>query len=77
MRGELVLDQLLQLGGELFVAAVVGAQYDERLQHLTAQRVGNADDGGLHHPGMGDQDALDVEGSDPVAGHDDHVVVAG
>src|SRR3954451_2461847 len=47
VRGELLLDHLLEFGGERLVATVATAEDDERLQNLPAQRVGPPDDRGL------------------------------
>jgi hypothetical protein len=41
-----------------------------------AQLVKEADHRGFDHLVMGHQDAFDIERPDPVARHDDHVVVA-
>ena len=55
----------------------VRAQDHERLDHLAANRVRGGDDRALGDGVVLGEDGLDVEGADPVAGHDDHVVVAG
>lgn len=77
VRGELLLHQVLQLGGEFVTADITVAQHHECLQDLAAQCVGHAD-----HSRVGDllvqhEHAFHLERADAVAGHDDHVVVAG
>jgi hypothetical protein len=62
VRGELGLDQLLQLLGEGVVAFDAWAGDDVRLENLAAQLVGGGDDCALDHVGVRHEDALHLEG---------------
>ncbi len=72
----LALDVLLQLARELGRGGVAVAQHDDRAHDRAALLVGRGDGGGLGHGRVGDERGLDLERPDPVAGRDDHVVVA-
>ena len=52
------------------------AQHDDSAHDRAALLIGGGDGGGLGDGGVGDERGLDLEGPDPVAGGDDHVVVA-
>ena len=75
VRGVPGADVFLQLGGQL-IAAVAPTRHDERLHDLAAHLVRDADDRALGHGRVRGQNRLDVERADPVAGHEDDVVVA-
>ena len=82
MRGYLygrggLLDVLLQVRARApspRLAAV--AQHDDGAHDRAALGVGGGDGRGLGDRGMLDQRRLDLEGADPVAGREDHVVEA-
>ncbi len=75
--GRLALDVLLQLAHQLRRGRVaLVAQHDHRAHDRAALLVGGGHRGGLGDRGVRDQRRLDLERADPVAGGDDHVVVA-
>ena len=67
---------LLQLPGQVVAGLGTVAQDDDGAHRLAANLVGGRDRGGLGDGGVGEQRRLDLEGPDPVAGGDDHVVAA-
>ena len=77
VRGELRLDELLQLDGQFGTPDDTIVQHDVRLQHLTVDLVRRGDGGRLEYCGVPAEHRFDLERPDPVAGHDDDVVVTG
>src|SRR6266566_4533338 len=77
VRRDLLLDELLQLGGLLRGAGHRGAEHDVRGDDFPAVRVRPADDTALQHVGVAQQGVLHLRSGDVVAGRDDHVVAAG
>src|SRR5271170_5997536 len=71
------LDPLLELVDEPVVRAHVAGGDDECFDDLTSHGVRSGDHGAFGDRGVLEQNGFDVEGADPVSGHDDHVVVAG
>src|SRR5438445_7985413 len=70
------LHVLLEVRRQLVGGIVSGRQHDERLDDRSAHGIALGDHGCLRAGGVLDQRALDLEGPDPVAGGDDHVVGA-
>src|SRR5581483_2037794 len=68
------LHVLLDVARELVRRLEPGLQRDERLDDLSAKRVGLADDGGLRDRAVLDDRRLDLERADPVRARGDHVV---
>lgn len=72
----LLLHQGLQLLFEVFGSLGALAEHDKGFEHLAAKVIGSGDNRSLDDTWMHDENALHIEWPDPVAGHDDHIVVA-
>src|SRR5271157_5864554 len=63
-----ILHMVLKLLFEGFARLIIPAKHHRGLDHLASDVIGRGRNGTLDHRGVRDQGALDLEGTDPVAG---------
>src|ERR671933_1169882 len=76
VRRQPVADEVLDVLGHVVAGLVALGEHDERLDHVAALLVGRGHGGGLAHRRVLQAGRLDLEGTDAIAGGDDHVVGA-
>src|SRR5215469_6991770 len=74
MAPDAALDHIHDLVRQSRRRRVAGLEHHEGLDDVPAERIRLADDGGLRHRRVAEDRALDLEGTDPIAGALDHVV---